>query len=161
MVNKIKERTLLEPVYGEGGHRCPECWLLLFYPTTDICHFHAADMTLVWVGHVNMINELSGSGNRELSDKIMNLKLGHSLLLLCCCSDSGNFCGFPHSKLRRLTQKLRLSTHINFHEAHCGLCRFVVDQDKLSVYLALGMEAKMYFETPVGHFYRKSQRDMP
>lgn len=30
-------------------------------------------MTRVWVGQVNMINELSGSGNRELPDKIMNL----------------------------------------------------------------------------------------
>ena len=77
MVTKTKERKLLEPVYVQGGHRCPECWLLLFSPTTAICHFHAADMTRVCVGHVDMINELSGSGNRELPDKIMNLKLGH------------------------------------------------------------------------------------
>jgi len=106
----------LGPVYVQGGHRCQECWLPLLYLTTAICHFQADDMTRVWVGQVNVINELCGSGNRELPDIIMNLKLGHSYLLFCCWPDSGIFCGCPHSKRPHFTGMLCLSTHVNFHK---------------------------------------------
>jgi len=78
-------------------------------------------MTRVWVGQFNIINELSGSDNRELPDKIMNLKLGHSLLLFCCCSDSGIFRGFPHSKRSYFEENLCLSTRINFNMKNYGI----------------------------------------